>query len=450
MSKRLLSLVMVLSLVFSFALPVFAVTGVDHPDFNRGALREIVVEQTSSISKLVAGILPADTIKALAKSAISGLINLGDLSGLAGSALSGLLSDAIGGSLGIELPDSIDLGGIIDSVLQNDIVNSIITSDFVGKVIDRTIDNLIDAMVIEDVIGAISESVVDKLTDEIWNNGNPSSSAFLGIQTGHWNTTGGWNKTNIGLTNAAKLGISGITGGIEDYVDIGSINFADLFSLETIFGALTQAVTDTAIEYYNSYKEQLVALVQEKIETLKQELEAKLQELKEKAKEEIIKEINKIFNLALDLKLGLEELEDQLLAKLNNTKDYVLKNPEAVIAELKELRAKVLNLDKYSCLDLAKVTCFIDKLILCLESKIVPVTVVEVQVSAEVEKLKGNTNMLTITLVEIYSDNSAVAYKGVFEIDNNAIGTYKMAGGKYLVYVNTKGNIQIRDCYVVN
>jgi hypothetical protein len=67
--------------------------------------------------------------------------------------------------------------------------------------------------------------------------------------------------------------------------------------------------------------------------------------------------------------------------------------------------------------------------------------------TASVEKLKGNTNVLTVTVTEVFSDGSKKYVPGTFTIDNNAIGTYKV--GKYKVYVDTKGNVQIRECYMV-
>ncbi|MCL2773842.1 MAG: InlB B-repeat-containing protein [Oscillospiraceae bacterium] len=67
--------------------------------------------------------------------------------------------------------------------------------------------------------------------------------------------------------------------------------------------------------------------------------------------------------------------------------------------------------------------------------------------SAYVTKLNGNTNNLTITVTERYSDGSTKTITETFNINNNAAGTY--AVGAYTVYVDTKGNDQIRDCYIV-
>jgi len=68
--------------------------------------------------------------------------------------------------------------------------------------------------------------------------------------------------------------------------------------------------------------------------------------------------------------------------------------------------------------------------------------------SAVVEKLTGNKNNLTITVIEKYADGITAKIEKTFSIDNNAAGTYVV--GVYKVYVDTKGNTQIRACYIVD
>ena len=66
---------------------------------------------------------------------------------------------------------------------------------------------------------------------------------------------------------------------------------------------------------------------------------------------------------------------------------------------------------------------------------------------AVVEKLNGNKNNLTVTVIEDYDNGEIVVFEDTFSINNNAAGTYQV--GPYKVYVDTKGNIQIRECYIV-
>lgn len=77
-----------------------------------------------------------------------------------------------------------------------------------------------------------------------------------------------------------------------------------------------------------------------------------------------------------------------------------------------------------------------------------PVTVISATPTAYVEKLKGSRNNLTITVREKYSDGSVIDIKKTFLIENNSKGTYEV--GEYKVYVDTQGNTQIREIYIVS
>ena len=67
--------------------------------------------------------------------------------------------------------------------------------------------------------------------------------------------------------------------------------------------------------------------------------------------------------------------------------------------------------------------------------------------SASVKKLNGNQNELTITVTEHYTNGKKIDIVLVIMINNNAAATYKV--GRYSVYVDTKGNTQIRACEIV-
>ncbi|MCL1849263.1 MAG: hypothetical protein FWF83_06310 [Clostridiales bacterium] len=446
MRNKIVSLVLVFMMVFSLAAPVFAAPpgSDDNPDFSREVLRDIVEGQAGSLGGLVSTILPADVIKAFAKSAISGLLDLGSIGDMAGGALGGLLEGAISGAIGVDLPDSVNLGGIINDVLANEIIAGIITSDFVSSIIDKTIDNLIDALVIEDVINVVTEGMVDQLTDELWNDGEPTCGSFgfgsFGIQTGVWNTTGGWNEVNIGIALFTRLGGSALSGDIESY--FSNIDFTRIFSIDVILGAVKDAVVDTATEYYETYKPILIARA-------KALVEAKIEEIKEQAKAELIAALNGIFaDLKLTVRDGLEEVEGKVILHIRESRAYVEANRDRILHELIELQRIVNFADKYACLDLGKVNAILEKIIKCLEEKppVVDPVLVCANATAFVEKLSGNKNTLTITIVEVYSDGAIVFIEAEFAIDNNAAAKY--AVGEYKVYVDTKGNTQIRECYI--
>ena len=66
---------------------------------------------------------------------------------------------------------------------------------------------------------------------------------------------------------------------------------------------------------------------------------------------------------------------------------------------------------------------------------------------ATVEKLKGNQNQLTIAVKESFPLTPSRMEMTSFMINNNAAGYYPV--GKYTVYVDTKGNTQVRDIFVL-
>jgi len=74
-------------------------------------------------------------------------------------------------------------------------------------------------------------------------------------------------------------------------------------------------------------------------------------------------------------------------------------------------------------------------------------SVVSTEPTAYVDKLNGNMNNLTITVYETLVSGKIIAYTETLPIRNNAEGTYQV--GPYKVFVDTKGNTQIRACYIV-
>ena len=78
------------------------------------------------------------------------------------------------------------------------------------------------------------------------------------------------------------------------------------------------------------------------------------------------------------------------------------------------------------------------------EAALEPVSVIP---SAFVKKLNGNKNDLTVTVTETFPDGSINMITKTISISNNAAGVYEV--GSYKVYVDTKGNDQIRQCYIM-
>ena len=71
----------------------------------------------------------------------------------------------------------------------------------------------------------------------------------------------------------------------------------------------------------------------------------------------------------------------------------------------------------------------------------------KIEAQASVVKLSGNKNQLTVVVTEYLLNGEIATYTEIFMIDNNAAAAY--AVGNYHVYVDTKGNDQIRSCYFV-
>jgi len=66
---------------------------------------------------------------------------------------------------------------------------------------------------------------------------------------------------------------------------------------------------------------------------------------------------------------------------------------------------------------------------------------------ASVSKLNGNKNELTISITKVYDNGKVDVVTKSFMINNNAADTYQV--DDYKVYVDTKGNTQIRECIIV-
>lgn len=71
----------------------------------------------------------------------------------------------------------------------------------------------------------------------------------------------------------------------------------------------------------------------------------------------------------------------------------------------------------------------------------------DVEPSAFVTKLNGNKNELAVNVKEVYFNGEEINFNATVIIDNNSVGTYDV--GDYKVYVDTKGNTQIRECFIV-
>ena len=71
----------------------------------------------------------------------------------------------------------------------------------------------------------------------------------------------------------------------------------------------------------------------------------------------------------------------------------------------------------------------------------------DIELYAFVTQIPGNTNLLTIRVTEIHFSGNVVVFEETFTIRNNAADTYRV--GNYNIFVDTKGNTQIRQLFIV-
>lgn len=339
MKRRLISLALVVVMMISFSIPAFAAApSTMVPDKQvvlKAELRNIIAGQTGSVTNFVLGLVDDNTVKDLIKGAITDLIDFSDV-GSIGSALGDLIGSSIGDAIGVDIPDSIDVGGIVNGIIANEIVNAILTSDFFIAVVDKTIDNLIDAIDMNDVANILTEGMIDQLTEEIWNNGNPQNFIGLGpLGYGAWNNGNEtWNSGGITTIILVKLGSSAIGGSIEDYVDVSNIDFMSILpQTDVILDAIWNAIIDTAFEYYEVYKAELISLVELKINE-------KIDGLADAAREFLVCELNKILPVVIEAKDTLQDIREKVEIAIdcyNMTKEQI----ENALQKLQGLKAQI-------------------------------------------------------------------------------------------------------------
>ena len=473
MRKKVLFFAVALVMSVSFAVPAFAADHESDEGYNENVtyaglyeiVGGIVNEQLGDQGLLNQG---QDYVKNIVTAEIMNLLGNSDaVIGFASPILSGTLNSLINSSLaqsGLNL-DPVDVSGILNEILGSDAVKKLLSSDLVAEILAKTVEYSVDAVMADALpdlnkAQADKDALVKKYSDYFFESTASNSGEINLIFTKvpysytynmYWNysvsfkTTSpyvaldvkGWNEALIKTGIVGDMALGGLS-------DIASFNVNDFTANlpQIIWSSAQKAVSDVISERIEAAKAQIYALIQTEI-----------QNFKDKVKSDLVNELNRIFELKISISESLDNISTQIISHINDSKEYVGANKDKVIGDLKNLKNIVNAADKYTCLDLSKLDSIIDSLIKCLEDKndkppVVEPVLVSVAPSASVAKINGNKNDLTITIVGTYSDGSkkTVAEK-TFSIDNNAIGTYNVGG--YNVYVNTKGNVQIRECYIV-
>ncbi|MCL1848976.1 MAG: prealbumin-like fold domain-containing protein, partial [Clostridiales bacterium] len=326
-------------MVFSMAAPAFAA---DREDPAWSQLRTMVAGTVDPLTNL-AGYLTDGVLGDAISGTIKGMIDPSAIAGMAGP----MIGDLLAGALGNDLP--IDLAGIINDVLASDIVSGILGSDFVADVIEKVIDELFAAIDLGDALNTLKPGIIDGITDYIYDQ-NPNRV---------WDSSWGTRLYVSGATMAQLFNLG-------DYIGADSAGIMALLpGVDVILSIVKDAVVDTVSEYFAVYKAEL-------IDRVRAAVDGKLADLKAIARAELIDELNKIFAYKTDLHNAisgdLECLEAQLLACIGEAQGYIEANSAKILRDLQAFRSAAAKLDKYSCLDMSKVLCIIDKLIDCLDN----------------------------------------------------------------------------------
>jgi pectate lyase len=155
---------------------------------------------------------------------------------------------------------------------------------------------------------------------------------------------------------------------------------------------------------------------------------------------------NDVLTESYEIQLNTNKGEWVTLAEIaHNTraKSFITQDIDQ-FANLKEILAQAENGDMYQfrirALNAAGASEWSDVVVVD--------TVETATASAVVNTLRGDQNELVITIDEVYADGSGNGtLNETILINNNAEGTYRV--GRYDVYVNTKGNTQVREVYIV-
>ena len=450
--------------MFSMAAPSFAALPNTMDDARKAAYRAELTQIVYNSLSGMTGLIPEDTIKELVLDFINDYLDPeallgvgGGLAELAGPALgeliTGMLADA-----GITLPDSININEIIGEVLTNEdvtnVITSILTNEFVVEVINRTINKVIASFSISDLADPVLWSVADKIAEELWNNGNPSTGSFLGAQLGIWNnSTEKWipgGLLGINVQVYAKLGLSAAGIGnakIEDYLSLDGIDFTSMLDMEVLLQAFLDSLEEVAKEYAQTYIGQFRADV----------------------RAAVINELNKLFCVEIPQNATNDEIRDILRANARTaiinelSKFFCVEIPQNAtndeikgIIEFRLLELECQHADKvvkkleflkkiaaFFCCD----TCdCIDDLINCISTKCVvkPILNSEPKMAAyKISTTSGNMAKITVTvaadyIMNIYNDVETQTFTGEYNGAYTVGETINIQAGEFVVSVTMK------------
>ena len=446
---------MVFTLMFTMVAPVFAALPSTKSPEQQEVIKQQLVDIIFEQAKGVVGVVPEDWIKGLVETYIDDLIGgIFDLTGAGlgamdiGGLANGLLSDL----LGLDLSGSgIDVGGIVNGILDNDIVNGIITSDFVKDVVSRTIVKILAEMSFADMSDPIIYAMAETLAEGIWNNGNPTSTMFLGQPLGNWNNnTEEWVEWRIGAEVLLKLGGSlfGIGGSIDEYFDINNIDIMSMFDINVVLNAVMEAFVEVATEYITEWVDDLKQQAQQYIENFKAQIRDNIRNI-------VINEINNCLGTDIPEGTPLNEIEGYLHAYLH---DYLRGMAQDIIeAKVEKICAKLQLIKMLSKNIHSEIHDCIGRIIECIMSKCgddgtvnpIEIEITRVVTSFRIVSTPAMANVI-VYVTETETDKATGAIRSSYE--HVLVGNFTAATGfkgvkdidisptaQFIVQANLKG-----------
>ena len=464
MKKKVLSTLLVFSLMFSMAAPSFAALPSTMTPERQAELRAeltgIIYNNLSSTTDLVNSLLGGDLIKNLAQGLINDYLDLESLLGLGGglAELAGpALGDLIEGMLadaGITLPDSINIDEIISEVLGNEgvtnVITSILTNEFVTEVLNRTIAKVFDSFDFTQLMSPVLLSIADNIAEELWNNGNPSTTIIVGS----WdNSRSRWNSTGIALQLVVKIPSVG------EYASLDNIDIMSLLDMDALLNAFLESLQEVATERAEAYIEQFkaearIAIINElsKLFCVEIPQDATNEEIRDilraNFRTAIINELNKFFCVEIPQNATNEEIEAIIGFRLL---EIECQHADKIVKKLEFLK----KISSIFCCGPCDICDCIDNLINCISTKCVvkpilnsdPKVVAYRVLVTPGNQVKIDVNVEADYIVNIYSDVETKTFSGAYS-GTYAVGeVINIPAGDFVVSITMK---KIPATYNVN
>lgn len=367
---------------------------VDTLDFDNSSLDGVIEGINKVISETVTGIM-------------MGMMNAETINSLITPLLSEVIEQVLG-SIGVELPESMDINELIAGVVSSIITEDLMSNEFISEILNRTVKYAVEAIMGEvqlpspgDIEEGHREALTTELTDKIFGTGyvkvsphntsplvkgpfalgiskrlNVGNSSYYAFDITTWeectikiivdvktecakeiNITG-WNERQIGTFIDLNSFFDGL-GGVE-MPSLDEIKFEDHL-VNAFLRAAQEVITESIEGIVSDVKEAIIKV----IDDLKQQIEDALLPPVTKAKTEIARAVNMVFadakvNIVLNPTDSFKVMEQKIIAGLGNLDENQYKIVVLALEQVKKIEE--IKTDKTAVL-------FIDLFIFGIELK---------------------------------------------------------------------------------